>query len=372
MAKRDYYEVLGVSRDADADAIKKAYRRMAMKHHPDRNLGDPRAEERFKELGEAYKALSDPQKRAAYDRFGHAAFTPGGGFGGGFGGRGSSGAGPDLSSIFGDIFDDFFNGGGAGGGRGRAGSRPRRVVVNLSLSFEEAALGCAKKIRVTLPTKCDDCGGTGAAAGTRPVQCRHCGGEGRVRVQSGFFSAIRPCHYCGGRGEVVEKPCASCGGHGEDERARTVSFNIPSGVEDGESLATRVGDVSVELRVRAARHRLFERRDVDLVVRIPVSFAVAALGGEVSAPKLGGGKLAVRIPSGSQSGQVFRLPGRGIARHGRARGDMLCQIAVETPVRLTEEQKEMLRQFQDSVEQTESATPKRASWLEKAKEFFSE
>ena len=368
MAKRDYYEVLGVDRNADADAIRKAYRRMAMKHHPDRNLGDEGAEERFKELGEAYKILSDPQKKAAYDRFGHRAFEAGGSpFGGGGGGAG----GPDLSSIFGDIFEDFFNGG--GGRRARESSGARRVILDLSLSFEEAALGCSRRVRVTLPERCGACEGTGAAPGSAPTSCPQCGGSGHLRVQRGFFSALQTCPKCKGKGEVVENPCKACGGEGETERPRSVALDIPAGVEDGETLRLRLsGDNEALLRIHAAPHKLFERRDMDLVVRMPVSFATAALGGEVQAPKLGGGRLAVRIPAGSQSGQVFRLRGEGIARRGRGRGDMLCFIAVETPVNLNREQKEALRRFQESLEKNESASPKRNSWLEKAKEFFGE
>ena len=369
MAKRDYYEVLGIARGADAAAVRKAYKRMAMKHHPDRNPGDAGAEERFKELGEAYKILSDPQQRAAYDRFGHAAFE-GGGFQPG-GGRGGAGGGqPDLSSIFGDIFEDFFNGGGSREARDSAGAR--RVISNLSLSFEEAALGCSREVRVTLPERCDACKGTGAAAGSRPARCPQCGGNGHLRVQRGFFSAMQACPRCRGRGEVVEKPCQKCKGRGESERARSVTLNVPAGMEDGDTLRMRLdgGGGEILIQVQVLPHDLFERRDLDLIVRIPVSFAAAALGGEVQAPKLGGGRLAVRIPAGSQSGQVFRLRGEGVARRGRGRGDMLCLIAVETPVNLNGEQKDALRRFQESLEKTEGASPKRNSWMETAKKFF--
>ena len=367
MAKRDYYEVLGIARGADAAAVRKAYKRMAMKHHPDRNPGDAGAEERFKELGEAYKILSDPQQRAAYDRFGHAAFEGGGvQFGRGRGGAG--GGQPDLSSIFGDIFEDFFNGSGSRQARDSAGAR--RMVSNLSLSFEEAALGCSREVRVTLPERCDACKGTGAAAGSRPVGCPQCGGNGHLRVQRGFFSAMQTCPRCGGRGEVVEKPCQKCGGRGESERTRLVALDVPAGMEDGEALRMRLDGGEILIQVQVSPHDLFERQDMDLIVRIPVSFATAALGGEVQAPKLGGGRMAIRIPAGSQSGQVFRLRGKGIARRGRGQGDMLCFIAVETPVNLNGEQKDALRRFQESLEKTESASPKRNSWMEKAREFF--
>ena len=375
MAKRDYYEVLGVDRKADAAAVRKAYKRMAMKHHPDRNPGDAGAEERFKELGEAYKVLSDPQKRAAYDRFGHRAFESGGfPFGAGGSGGGGGGDGPDLSSIFGDIFEDFFAGGGARRARDSAGAR--RLILDLSLSFEEAALGCSRRIRVTLPERCGACGGDGAEPGSRPVRCPQCEGRGHLRVQRGFFSAMQTCPRCGGRGEAVEKPCRACGGRGETERPRWVSLNVPAGVDDGDSLRMRLdgvegaGEGEALLRIHVEPHPLFERRDGDLIVRIPVSFATAALGGEVQAPKLGGGRMAVRIPAGSQSGQVFRLRGEGVGRRGRGRGDMLCFISVETPVNLNREQREALRDFQQSLEKTKGASPKRNSWLEKAREFF--
>ena len=368
MAKRDYYEVLGVDRGADAAAIRKAYKRMAMRHHPDRNPGDAGAEERFKELGEAYKILSDPQQRAAYDRFGHAAVGSGGfQFGGAR--RGAAGEGPpDLSSIFGDIFEDFFNGGGARRARDSAGAR--RIILDLSLSFEEAALGCSRRVRVTLPERCEVCEGMGAEAGSKPARCRQCGGGGHLRVQRGFFSAMQTCPRCGGRGEVVENPCKRCDGRGETERPRSVALDVPAGVDDGETLRMRLEAGEVLLRLHVAPHGLFERRDGDLIVRIPVAFATAALGGEVQAPKLGGGRLAISIPAGSQSGQVFRLRGEGVARRGRGRGDMLCFISVETPVNLNREQREALRGFQESLEKTESSSPKRNSWLEKAREFF--
>ena len=275
---------------------------------------------------------------------------------------------PDLSSIFGDIFEDFFNGGGSRRARDSAGAR--RIILDLSLSFEEAALGCSRRVRVTLPERCEVCEGTGAEAGSKPVRCRQCGGGGHLRVQRGFFSAMQTCPRCGGRGEVVENPCKRCDGRGELERPRSVALDVPAGVDDGETLRMRLEAGEVLLRLHVAPHDLFERRDGDLIVRIPVSFATAALGGEVQAPKLGGGRLAISIPAGSQSGQVFRLRGEGVARRGRVRGDMLCFISVETPVNLNREQREALRRFQESLEKTESASPKRNSWLEKAREFF--
>ena len=374
MAKRDYYEVLGVDRKADAEAVRKAYKRMAMRHHPDRNPGDAAAEGRFKELGEAYKVLSDPQKRAAYDRFGHAAFDAGGMGGFQFGGRRGGGGGegpPDLSSIFGEIFEDFFNGGGGrSGSRARDSAGARRIILDLSLSFEEAALGCSRRVRVTLPERCGACRGSCAEPGSHPKRCGKCGGGGHLRVQRGFFSAMQTCPDCHGRGEVVEKPCKACGGRGDVERTRSVALDVPAGVDDGEALKMRLEGGELLLRVHVSPHELFERRDGDLILRMPVSFATAALGGEVQAPKLGGGRLAVRIPAGSQSGQVFRLRGEGIERRGRGRGDMLCFISVETPVNLNREQREALRRFQQSLEKTQTASPKRASWLEKARAFL--
>lgn len=360
MAKRDYYEVLGLQKGADAAAIKTAYRRLAMKHHPDRNPDDPEAEGKFKEVQEAYACLSDAQKRAAYDQFGHGAFE--GGMGGG--------GGPGFSSFFDDIFSDFFGGGGQGGGRN---ARQQRVM-DIKISFEEMAAGCEKEVRITLPKACGACDGTGAEPGSAVKTCPSCDGHGQVRVQRSMFTLQQTCPKCRGEGQVVEKPCRPCNGSGKVSKTRHLQINIPAGVEDGMPVRVNIDDSDDDLFIRPhiAKHPLFVRDGDNLHIEIPVSMATAALGGEVITPSVKGGKIKVNIPAGVQNGQVLRVPSRGLPnpRSGR-RGNLLCHIMVEVPVHLNSEQKELLRKFDESL-QRQQHSPKEQSWLDKAKQFFTE
>jgi molecular chaperone DnaJ len=358
MGKRDYYEVLGVGRDADADAIKKAYRRLAMRHHPDRNAGDKAAEAKFKEIQEAYSCLADEQKRGAYDQFGHAAFE-------GMG-NGAGGAGAGFDNFFDDIFGNFFGGNGAGG------RQRRQRVLDLELSFEEMARGCEKQIRLGMPQSCDNCGGNGAAPGSKPQRCGACGGNGQVRIQRGFFTVQQTCPKCRGRGKTIDKPCPNCGGNGRVEKERRLSVSLPAGIQDGALVRVDAGgEEEILLRPSVRPHPLFRRHNDDLHIEIPVSVGVAALGGEALAPTIGGGKISLNIPAGTQSGQTLRVNGRGIPnmRSGRA-GAMYCRIAVETPVNLSEKQKKLLREFDDSLKNKHS--PNGASWLDKLKDMLGE
>ena len=296
--KRDYYEVLGVARAADGDEIKKSYRRLAMKHHPDRNADDKKAANRFKEIQEAYAVLSDSQKRAAYDRFGHAAA-----------GRGAGGGeAADFSSAFDDIFGQFF--GGAGGpAAGRA--RPQARAARVDLTLEEAAFGCKKKIRINAEARCDDCNGDGAAPGSRPVRCRDCDGAGMRRVSRGIFVMQQTCPRCRGRGTTIDTPCRKCGGRGVATKKTVVSASIPAGIDDGDIFRMHGDFGELHLRARVLPHALFEREGADLHLEIPVSIVTAALGGEIEAPTLAGGRAKLKIPAGAQSGGVLRLRGKG-------------------------------------------------------------
>lgn len=358
MAKRDYYEVLGIERGADASAIKAAYRRLAMKHHPDRNPGDAAAEGKFKEVQEAYSCLSDEQKRAAYDRFGHDAFEGGG-----------AGGGPGFSSFFEDVFSDFFGGGGAAQRDTR-----RQRVIDINLTFEEMATGCEKEIRVTLPSACEDCGGSGAAEGTAAETCSDCGGQGQVRVQRSVFTLQQTCPTCRGKGRTIKNPCRSCGGGGKVSKAHHLQVNIPAGIDDGALVRVNIDGHADELFIRPsiASHPLFMRDGDDLHIKIPISMITAALGGEVVTPSVKGGKLKVDIPAGVQNGQRLRVPSCGLpnVRSGR-RGNLLCHIAVEVPIKLNSEQKELLKKFEKSMKSARQS-PQEQSWLDKAKQFFTE
>ncbi|GAB4270682.1 MAG: molecular chaperone DnaJ [Pararhodobacter sp.] len=379
MAKRDFYEVLGVSRGASADELKKAYRAKAKELHPDRNKDNPNAEAQFKEVNEAYDILKDPEKKAAYDRFGHAAFD--GGMGGGpRGPRSGRHPGGDFSSAFSDVFEDLFGdfmgGRGAGGARNRA-SRGSDLRYNLRVTLEEAYKGSQKTIRVPTMMACDDCHGTGAEGGAEPVTCPTCSGMGKVRAQQGFFTVERTCPTCGGLGQIVKNPCKSCRGAGRVEKERSLSVNIPAGVETGTRIRLSgegeaglrggpAGDLYIFIEVRD--HPIFQRDGLDLYCRVPVSFTTAALGGEVEVPTIDGGRSRVKVPAGSQSGKQMRLRGKGMpALRGGGAGDMMIELSVETPVNLTSRQKELLREF-ESLSQDNH--PEGSSFFDKVRHFW--
>lgn len=382
MAKRDYYEVLGVGRNADEKDLKTAFRKLAKQYHPDANPGDKTAEARFKEINEAYDVLKDPQKRAAYDRFGHQAFE--GGMGGGGRSSGGAGFGPDfnssMSDIFEDLFGDFMGAGGRGrrGGRGSGGAaRGADLRYNMEISLTEAFTGKTAQVRVPSSVVCDVCNGTGAKAGSSPKTCSTCGGHGAVRSQSGFFTVERTCPTCGGRGQVISDPCSNCGGQGRVNRERTLSVNIPAGVEDG----TRIrlagegeaglrggppGDLYIFLSVRP--HEFFQRDGADLFCKVPVSMTVAALGGEIEVPTIDGKKARVSIPEGTQTGKQFRLKGKGMpVLRSSQMGDMYIQVAVETPVNLTRRQRELLREFE---KEARNNNPESEGFFARAKAFW--
>ncbi len=385
MAKRDYYEILGVQKGADEKALKSAFRNQAKKYHPDANPGNKEAEAKFKELNEAYDVLKDPQKKAAYDRFGHQAFENG--MGGGRGpGPGGAGFGPDFSSsmsdIFEDLFGDFMGGGGGRGrqqrGRGAGGAqRGSDLRYNLEINLTEAFTGKTAQVRVPSSVTCDNCKGSGAKPGTAPKQCTTCAGAGVVRSQSGFFTVERACPTCQGRGQVISDPCNVCGGQGRVTKERTLSVNIPVGVEDG----TRIrlagegeaglrggpsGDLYIFLSVRP--HEFFQRDGADLYCKVPISMATAALGGEIEVPTIDGKKARVNVPEGAQNGKQFRLKGKGmpVLRSSQA-GDMYIQVAVETPVNLTRRQRELLKEFDTEARNN---SPESEGFFAKAKAFW--
>lgn len=356
MAKRDYYELLGVAKGAAADELKKAYRRKVKELHPDQNSDNPKAEEQFKEVNEAYDILKDPEKKAAYDRFGHAAFEGGTGASAGAGG-GFRGAQGDFSSAFSDVFDDLF-GGFTGGGR-RGGQRATRgsdLRYNLRVSLEEAYAGKQASINVPSSVQCDACSGTGAEGGAEPTTCPTCSGMGKVRAQQGFFTVERACPTCHGRGQIINNPCGNCHGEGRTEKDRSLNVNIPAGVETGTRIRLASegeaglrggpsGDLYIFIEVQP--HEIFEREGQNLFCRIPVSMTTATLGGELEAPTLDGGRSRVKVPAGVQSGKQLRLKGKGLpALRGSGSGDLYIELAVETPVNLTGRQKELLREFE--------------------------
>jgi molecular chaperone DnaJ len=367
MAKRDYYEVLGVARGASDADIKAAFRKLAMQHHPDRNPGDKDCEHRFKECNEAYEVLKDAEKRAAYDRFGHAAFEQGGGAG--FGG--------DFGSAFADIFEGIF---GMGGGRGRGSGRERGADLryNMEISLEEAFVGKTAQIRIPTPVTCEACSGTGAKSGSKPKTCPTCGGQGKIRHSQGFFTLERTCVACQGRGQVIDNPCPSCSGAGRVSRERTLSVNIPAGVEDGTRIRLSgegeagvrggpAGDLYIFLSL--ASHPFFQRDGADLHCRVPVSMVTAALGGEFEVPTIEGAKTRVKIPEGTQSGRRFRLQSKGMpVLRSRQTGDMYVQIVVETPQSLTKRQKELLAEFEKLS--SKDTQPESAGFFSRVKEFF--
>jgi len=371
MSKRDYYEVLGVGRDAAEADIKKAYRRLAMKHHPDRNPGIPEAEASFKEAKEAYEALSDAEKRAAYDRFGHAGVGGAQGMGGGFSSAEA------FSDIFGEVFGDIFG----GGRRGRSQVfRGADLRYELELSLEQAVAGDSIDLDLKTQVECTRCSGQGAEPGSSPVTCKTCGGAGQVRVAQGFFSIQQTCPHCGGSGSMIERPCRECSGRGRVRKLKTLKVKVPAGVDGGsrirlsrEGEAGRnggpPGDLYVDITVR--EHPIFTREGQHLSCEVPVSFATAALGGSVDVPTLDG-NVVLKVPAETQSGSVFRLRGKGV-RSVRAHGvgDLFCRVQVETPVSLSAEQKQTLRTFEESIQREGSRhNPRARSWFDGVKEFF--
>lgn len=372
MSKRDYYEVLNLTRNASEAEIKQAYRRLAMKFHPDRNPGDQVAEEKFKEAKEAYEVLSDSRKRAAYDQFGHAGVD--GSAGGGFGGFGGA---ADLGDIFGGVFRDIFGGGMRGGAQSHRGADLR---YTLDLTLEEAVFGTTAKIRVPTLVTCATCAGSGAKPGTKPTTCPTCRGVGQVRMQQGFFSIQQTCPRCQGRGTVIPEPCGTCQGSGRVEEQKTLSVKVPAGVDNGDRIRLAgegeagehsgpPGDLYVQIRVKP--HPIFTREDNDLYCEVPIGFTAAALGGDLEVPTLDG-RLSLKIPAETQTGRVFRLRGKGVKPvRGGATGDLLCRVVVETPVNLTREQKELLQKLAETMEASgTSHTPQQGSWLDGVKKFF--
>ncbi len=385
--KKDFYEVLGVPREASADDIKKAYRKLAVKFHPDKNPGDKSAEESFKQLGEAYEVLSNEDKRAAYDRFGHSAFQPGGP-GGGFG-RGGGGMHVDPMDIFrevfggggggnaGGIFEHLFGGGG-GGGRDRDGrQRGSDLRYDLRIRLEEAASGIEKEIEITKLDACDDCSGSGAEPGSKVVTCPSCHGRGQVITSRGFFQVSQSCPRCRGAGTVIEKPCKKCNGDGRVEKTSRLKIKIPAGIDDGARLrSSRNGEAGLRggppgdlyVVVHVAEHPIFQREDSNLYCEVPISFATAALGGETKVPTLDGA-AQLKIPAGTQGSTVFRLRGRGLpSLNSRERGDLLTRVVVEIPTKLDAEQREKLQAFAASC--GEENNPQEQSFWDKAKGFF--
>ncbi|CAJ0997874.1 Chaperone protein DnaJ [Sodalis praecaptivus] len=369
MAKSDYYEILGVSRDAEEREIKKAYKRLAMKFHPDRNPGnaEAEAEAKFKEIKEAYEVLTDAQKRAAYDQYGHAAFEQGG-----MGGAG----GADFSDIFGDVFGDIF-----GGGRRQRASRGADLRYNMELSLEEAVRGVTREIRIPTLEECDVCHGSGAKPGTSAVTCPTCHGQGQVQMRQGFFAVQQTCPTCQGQGKIIKDPCTKCHGHGRVEKSKTLSVKIPAGVDTGDRIrltgegeagehGAGAGDLYVQVQVR--KHPIFEREENNLYCEVPINFAMAALGGEIEVPTLDG-RVKLKVPAEMQTGKLFRMRGKGVKSvRGGSQGDLLCRVVVETPVKLNERQKQLLRELEESFggPSGDQNSPRSKSFLDGVKKFF--
>ncbi|HEY8084072.1 MAG TPA: molecular chaperone DnaJ [Methylophilaceae bacterium] len=371
MAKKDLYEVLGVNRDASDEDIKKAYRKLAMKHHPDRNPDNPNAEGHFKEAKEAYETLSDAQKRSAYDQYGHAGVDPqsgAGGFGGGAGG---------FADAFGDIFGDIF-----GGGRQQRSNvyRGADLRYNMEVSLEDAARGTESKIRIPVMSECETCHGSGAKPGTQPVTCSTCAGHGQVRMQQGFFSIQQTCPKCHGSGKMVTSPCPTCHGDGRVKEQKTLAVKIPAGVDEGDRIRLSgegeagvnggpPGDLYVVVHLK--KHSIFERSGGDLHCEMPISFTTAALGGEIELPTLDG-HAKMKIPAETQTGAAFRLRGKGIkALRSNEHGDLICHVVVETPVKLTGKQKELLQELESiNLQDSSKHSPRAKSWMQKVTEFF--
>ncbi|MDG3440430.1 molecular chaperone DnaJ [Nitrospirillum amazonense] len=377
MAKQDYYELLGVAKTASADDLKKAYRKLAMQYHPDRNQGDKAAEQKFKEVSEAYEVLKDEQKRAAYDRFGHAAFENGGGRAGG--GAGGFDFGSGFADIFEEMFGDFM-GGRRGGGQGPG--RGSDLRYNLEISLEDAFKGTSTNVRVPTSVACDVCNGTGAESGTQPVTCPTCNGAGKVRAQQGFFTIERTCPACSGAGRVIKDPCRNCGGHGRVRKEKTLQVNIPAGVEDGTRIrltgegeagarGAPPGDLYIFLAI--APHALFIRDGANIQCRVPIPMTTAALGGTVEVPTIDGSRARVSIPPGTQSGHQFRLKGKGMSvLRSTQRGDMYVTALVETPVNLTKRQQELMREFEKAGEEKGGTHPESEGFFAKVKELWAD
>lgn len=377
MSKQDFYTTLGVSRTATQDELKKAYRKLAMQYHPDRNADNAEAEKKFKEVSEAYDVLKDEQKRAAYDRFGHSAFE--GGMGGG--GAGAGAAGFDFSSSFADIFEDLFGGaaGGRRGGGGNANTRGADLRYNLSVSLEEAFKGAQKNVTITTSTACDACEGSGGEKGSKPTTCPTCNGMGKVRAQQGFFTIERACHTCQGMGKVIKDPCRKCAGSGRTRKDKTLTVNIPAGVEEGTRIRLsgegeagfrggQDGDLYIFLSVKP--HPLFKREGADIHCKVPLSITDAALGGTVEVPTIDGTRVKVNIPAGTQTGRQFRLRSRGMSiMRTQNRGDMYIHASVETPINLTKRQRELLREFSKASE-GKSNSPESEGFFSKVKDFW--
>lgn len=371
MAKRDYYEILGVPKSAEEREIKKAYKRLAMKFHPDRNQGDKDAEEKFREIKEAYEILTDDQKRAAYDQYGHAAFEQGG-----MGGGGGFGQGADFGDIFGDVFGDIF-----GGGRRQRSSRGADLRYNMELTLEEAVRGVTKEINIPTLEECDVCEGSGAKSGSKPQTCPTCHGQGQVHMRQGFFTVQQACPHCQGRGSIIKDPCNTCHGHGRVEKNKTLSVKIPAGVDTGDRIrltgegeagenGAPAGDLYVQVQVK--QHAIFERDGSDLHCEVPINFAMAALGGEIEVPTLDG-RVKLKIPAETQTGKLFRMRGKGVKSvRGGAQGDLLCRVFIETPVNLNEKQKKLLRDLEESFggPAGEHNSPRSKSFLDGVKKFF--
>lgn len=380
MADKDYYEVLGVARDASAEDIKKAYRRLAMKYHPDRNPDDEKAKEKFEEVGEAYAVLSDAQKRAAYDRFGKAGVNGQGGPD--MGGMGGMNGSDIFGSVFGDIFGDMFGNRANGGRAGPQAYAGEDLQYELTISLEDAAKGMKPEIRVPVWENCETCRGSGCKPGTSKTSCPHCGGTGVVQMRQGFFAVQQTCPNCHGTGEIVRNPCPDCNGTGHQRKTKTLQVNIPAGIDDGQRIRLTgmggpgvnggpAGDLFVVVHVK--EHELFRREGSNLRIDQPISFVTAALGGEITVPTLDG-ESRITLPEGTQTGQVFRLRGKGVKslRSGVA-GDLFCRVYVETPVNLSSSQKKLLREFGEAIgENGAKHSPKNQSFLDKVKDFFAD
>ncbi|WP_163930309.1 molecular chaperone DnaJ [Paraferrimonas sp. SM1919] len=370
MSQRDFYEVLGVARDASERDIKKAYKRLAMKYHPDRNPGDAAAEASFKEVKEAYEILTDSSKRAAYDQFGHAGIDPnrgGGGFGGGQG---------DFGDIFGDVFGDIFG----GGRRQRQPARGQDLRYNMDLTLEEAVAGVEKEIRIPSMVDCEPCDGSGAKPGTSASTCGTCHGQGKVQMRQGFFAVEQPCPTCNGKGKIIKEPCSKCYGRGAVEKTKTLNVKIPAGVDTGDRIrlagegergeyGAAPGDLYVQVSVR--EHSLFERDGNNLYCEVPISFTTAALGGDIEVPTLEG-KVKLKIAAETQTGRMYRLRGKGVKSvRSHSVGDLICKVTVETPVSLTEHQKKLLKEFETSLSgKPEKHRPKAEGFFDGVKKFF--